>query len=194
MNILLVVVASYLIGSFSSSYVLGKLMRDLDIREHGSGNAGATNALRVMGIGIAALTFAMDAFKGFLAIKFGQYIMGYDGCLIASIFVVVGHNHPIFLNFKGGKGIATSLGIILTLNWKVALVCLLVWIIITLITRYVSLASILGVITAPISLNLLFGPVDTKLNITILFLVISALVRHKDNISRLMKGTESKIF
>lgn len=194
MNILLVFIGSYLIGSFSSSYILGKMIRDLDIREHGSGNAGATNALRVMGVGIAALTFIMDAFKGFLAIQLGKYLMGYDGALLASIFVVIGHNYPVFLNFKGGKGIATSLGIILTLNWKVALICLSVWIIITLLTRYISLASILGVVVAPIALNVLFSPVDIKLNLTILFLVTSAIIRHKDNIYRLINGTENKIF
>lgn len=194
MKILLLVLGSYLIGSFSSSYILGKMIRDLDIREHGSGNAGATNALRVMGIKIAAITFIMDAFKGFLAIQLGKYLIGFDGALIASVFVVIGHNYPIFLNFKGGKGIATSLGIILTLNWKVALMCLVVWILITLITKYVSLASIMGVVTAPIALNLLYKPIDLKLNLTIMFLVLSAVYRHKENISRLLNGTESKIF
>ncbi len=194
MKILLLVLGSYLIGSFSSSFILGKMIRDLDIREHGSGNAGATNALRVMGVRIAAITFIMDAFKGFLAIQLGRYLIGFDGALLASVFVVIGHNYPVFLNFKGGKGIATSLGLIFTLNWKVALICLLVWIVITLTTRYVSLASILGVVTAPIALNLLYSPVDLKMNLTIMFLVISAVVRHKENISRLLKGTESKIF
>src|SRR5690554_4139407 len=116
MKVVLTVTVSYLLGCFSSAYFLGKMAKNIDIREYGSGNAGATNALRVMGKKIGALTFILDILKGIIAVIIGNKLLGLDGKLLAGIFVVLGHNFPVFLNFKGGKGVATSLGVLMMVN------------------------------------------------------------------------------
>lgn len=141
MKVVITILLSYLLGCFSSAYVLGKLTKNIDIREYGSGNAGATNALRVLGKKLGALTFLLDILKGILAVVIGKYLLGLDGGLLASIFVVLGHNFPVFLNFKGGKGVATSLGVLMILNWKIGLVCLIVGVTVIILTRYVSLGQ-----------------------------------------------------
>ncbi|HSH36477.1 glycerol-3-phosphate acyltransferase, partial [Schnuerera sp.] len=124
MKVLLVICFAYLLGSFSSAYVLGKILMKTDIRAHGSGNAGTTNALRVFGKKVGALTFILDILKGVLAVYIGSMIMNYNGKLIAGIFVVIGHNWPIFFKFKGGRGIATSFGVLLSLYWPVPIISL----------------------------------------------------------------------
>ncbi|MBZ2173953.1 glycerol-3-phosphate 1-O-acyltransferase PlsY [Schnuerera sp. xch1] len=184
---------AYLIGNFSSAYVLGKIIKNTDIRNCGSGNAGATNALRVFGKKIGILAFVFDVLKGVLAIYIGGKILGYDGKLIAGLFSVIGHNWPIFLNFKGGKGIATSFGILLSLHWPTAMISLVFFIVVLVMKRYVSLSSITAAVVAPIVVILIKRPFDKGFVIVTLILAIIAIFKHKANIKRLLEGKEYKI-
>ncbi len=193
MKVVLTVIVSYLLGCFSSAYFLGKMAKNIDIREYGSGNAGATNALRVMGKKIGALTFILDILKGIIAVIIGNKLLGLDGKLLAGIFVVLGHNFPVFLNFKGGKGVATSLGVLMMVNWKIGLVCLVVGVTVIIITKYVSLGSICASIAAPIAMRLLLGDIDRNFYLTIWFLGILSVVRHRSNIQRLLRGEENRL-
>lgn len=193
MRIFLSILIPYFIGCFSSAYFLGKTSKNIDIRNYGSGNAGATNALRVLGKKMGALTFALDIIKGIVAVLIGKALLGYDGGLLASFFVVLGHDFPVFLKFKGGKGVATSFGVLLVLNWKVGLLCLLTIVLVTLFTRYVSLGSITAAVFAPLFTVLVSKPVDKYLFITIWILAGLLILRHKANIIRLCNGEENKL-
>lgn len=193
MNIFVTILLSYLIGCFSSAYFLGKISKNIDIRNYGSGNAGATNALRVLGKKIGALTFALDILKGVIAVLIGRALFGFNGSLLAGIFVVIGHNFPVFLGFKGGKGVATSFGVLLMLNWEAALLCLLVAASIIIFTKYVSLGSIVASISAPLMMVLTLDSVNKYLYITTWLLAALSVYRHKANILRLCRGEENKL-
>ncbi|MBU5314140.1 glycerol-3-phosphate 1-O-acyltransferase PlsY [Tissierella carlieri] len=193
MRILITILLSYLIGCFSSAYFLGKISKNIDIRNYGSGNAGATNALRVLGKKVGALTFALDILKGVIAVLIGKYMFGFNGSLLAGIFVVLGHDFPIFLGFKGGKGVATSFGVLLILNWKAGLICLLVAASIIIFTKYVSLGSIAASISAPVAMVLTLDSVNKYLYITTWVLAALSVYRHKANILRLCRGEENKL-
>ncbi len=188
-----VALISYFIGNFSSAYILGKIFQKKDIRNYGSGNAGATNALRVFGKKLGGITFILDVLKGILAVYIGEKMTGYNGKLIASIFVVLGHNWPVFLKFKGGKGIATSLGVVFLLHWPTAIICTAIGVAIIIITRYVSLGSIIAAGLVPIIGSIVNRPFNMDFFITTLILAILAIYRHKDNINRLLKGEEFKL-
>ena len=193
MRAFIVMLLSYVIGSFSSAYVIGKTSKNIDIRSYGSGNAGATNALRVLGKKMGALTFFMDFIKGIIAVFIGNAIFGFTGSLLAGVFVVLGHNWPVFLGFKGGKGVATSFGVLLVLNWQTALLCFLIGTIVIIVTRYVSLGSIVAAIVAPIIIVLTTQSIDKYLYITIVILALLSVSRHKANILRLCKGEENRL-
>lgn len=193
MDIVLTILISYLIGCFSPAYFLGKFVKNVDIRNHGSGNAGTTNALRVFGKKIAIFTFLIDISKGIIAILIGRYILGVEGSYLSGIFVVLGHNWPVFLKFKGGKGIATSLGVLFILNWKLGLICLLIGVTFIVFTKYVSLGSIMASISAPIISFIITREVNDYLFLTTLFLGVLSIFRHRANIERLLKGKENKL-
>ncbi len=204
-----VVLSSYFIGSVSSAVIISKLMSGKDIREEGSGNAGATNMLRVHGKGAGALTLVCDILKGVIAILlsmlFDMWLKSaapdsiFIGNLayIAGFFAVIGHDFPIFFKFCGGKGVATSLGVVLMLNWKIGLIVLALALIIMIVSRYVSLGSITAAVSYPI-LVIGFMVGSEKWNVFyILSAVLMALVlilKHHANISRLLKGEENKLF
>jgi len=190
---IIVAILAYTIGSFSSAYVLGKVLKNKDIRAYGSGNAGATNAVRVFGKKIGAMAFLLDVLKGVLAVYIGNMILGYDGKLIAGLFAVIGHNWPIFFNFKGGKGIATSFGIWLSIHWPSAVITLIVFIIVAITTKYISLSSISSALAAPIAVLIMKRPFDMKFFIVILLLSILAVFRHRSNIKRLLEGKEYRV-
>lgn len=190
---LITILMSYLIGCFSPSYFLGKIFEKKDLRDFGSGSAGSTNALRVFGKKIGILTFLMDITKGVIAVLIGRWLMGYNGGLLAGIFVVLGHNWPVFLGFKGGKGIATSLGVLLVIHWQTLIVCLVVGVAMIVFTRYVSLGSISASVVAPFALLITDRKAPRNLYLTMLFLAILAIFRHKDNIKRLIQGKENKL-
>lgn len=193
MKILFIILISYFIGNISTGYILGKVLKNSDIRTMGSGNAGATNALRVYGIGFGILTLLFDCLKGVLAAYIGNKILGYDGALIASFFVVIGHDFPILMGFKGGKGIATSLGILIYLHYPTAIALVIIFVSAVALTRYVSFGSVSAGALVGIVGIILKRPFDYKFLILTLVLGAVAIYKHKDNIKRLKNGTESKL-
>lgn len=193
---LLIILTSYLLGSISTSYIIAKKVAGVDIRTQGSGNAGSTNVLRTLGKKAGALTFVGDFLKGSLAVFISKIIAqkfnldplssGY----LAAAFVVLGHNYPIFLGFKGGKGVATSLGSMITLNPIIASICFLVFLVVVFFTRYISLGSILGISISPIIMIILK---NKQAFFITLFLTAVTIVSHRENIKRLLNGTERKL-
>ena len=193
---LIIIITAYLLGNISTSYIVAKRLAGVDIRTQGSGNAGSTNVLRILGKKAGALTFIGDVLKGLIAVLIARFI-AYGANLddttcayIAVVAVVLGHNYPVFLGFKGGKGVATSLGSMLGMNPLVALLCLGFFIIIVAITKYVSLGSILGIGLSPIIMMINH---NNKGVLVTLFLTISVVITHKENIKRLLNGTERKL-
>ena len=150
MKTLLTIIIAYFIGNFSSAYIIGKVFKKIDIRKSGSGNAGATNAVRVMGKKLGVLTFLLDFIKGIIAVLLGNFIMGYSGSLVAAVFVVIGHDWPAFFGFKGGKGISTTIGCYAVLNFPIGLISVILGIAASLITKFVSLGSIIFLISMPL--------------------------------------------
>lgn len=193
MNIFATITLSYLFGCFSSAYFVGKLFKNIDIRGYGSGNAGTTNAMRVMGKKLGVLTFLLDFLKGILAVYIGFLLLGYNGGLIAAIFVVLGHDFPVFLGFKGGKGVATTIACMAILNFYGALFSVIVGILTAILSKYVSLGSIVFFTILPIINSLTKRPFNRELLITSLLLSLIGIYRHKDNIKRLLNGNENKI-
>jgi len=192
MKIGLVIVLSYLLGNISTGFLLGKWLRKEDIREFGSKNAGATNALRVFGIKIGLMTLAGDMLKGFLATRIGFAIGGETMMAIAALSVVIGHNYPVFLKFKGGKGIATTAGVLLALSPPLLLLQVTLMVLIVWITKYVSLGSVLNAILLPIFIALFYKPFSWTLVIATGLMGLMAVFRHRANIVRLLNGNERK--
>lgn len=192
MSMALIVLLAYIIGSIPNGLFVGKLMRGVDIRQFGSKNIGATNAYRVLGPWPAFWVFLTDAIKGVAGVLIGQYLGGDPiDMIIGGIAAMSGHNWSLFLGFKGGRGVATGLGVIAVLAPQVTAIVFVVWSVVVYFTRYVSLASIVSAMLVPVFMRL-FGE---SLEI-ILFGIIAAffvIVRHKPNIERLMKGEELKI-
>ena len=212
--LLLTAAAAYLLGSVNSAIIFTRLFSHKDIREEGSGNAGATNVLRSQGKLPALLTTGGDLCKSIVAVLVGGWIMqslGGDpaysremyvmfGRYLAGLFCIIGHLYPLYFGFRGGKGVLTTLGMMLILDWKVALLCLLVFIIVVLIGRMVSLGSVCAAVTLPI-LTFVFrqfvyhqaSPVVGFC--TLMATVIAAILvaKHIPNIRRIVKGTESRL-
>ncbi|MGB7604026.1 MAG: glycerol-3-phosphate 1-O-acyltransferase PlsY [Lutisporaceae bacterium] len=191
LNYVIVCIIAYFLGNIATSYIVAKRAAKIDIRKHGSGNAGATNVLRVLGIKAAAITFAGDALKGAVAVILGRYLAGDYGAVLAGLFVVIGHNWPILLKFKGGKGVAATIGSMLAINPLIVLIVIIMGVIILITTKYVSLASITGMIIFPVFMIAFKQPVEY---IAYSFLIaMIAIYRHRANIVRLFKGTELKL-
>lgn len=200
--IIAVAVVSYLIGSVNFSILISKAISGKDIRESGSGNAGATNMLRTHGKKMGVLTLLLDVLKGIVAIIIAMIVDKNIGAntgilsYIAGVCVILGHNFPIYFGFKGGKGVATSLGVVLMLDWKVGLIVAVCAIAIMAITRYVSLGSILGG-AAYIVVEIVKAIVTKNYNIVQLVCVVIIggllIARHHANIKRLLSGTENKL-
>lgn len=193
-----IAIAGYLFGSISFSLIIGKLMYNTDVREKGSKNAGATNVLRTLGKKAAVLVTVGDVLKGVIAYIVGSYIGSFAGsselgAVIGGFSAVLGHNYPVFFRFKGGKGVLTSLALTLMIDWRAALIGLAVFVIILLITRYVSLSSLLATVTVS-SLIFVFSPDKPIFYITGFLAAALIFVKHKANIKRLINKTESKIF
>lgn len=217
----IVAVISYLIGSINTSIILSKSIYGTDIRNSGSGNAGATNMLRTHGKGIAVATLICDVLKGMIAIVIAawadiiindfaktailtpfasRYILG-NLKYIAGIFVVLGHDFPVFFGFRGGKGVATSLGVALTLDWQVGLIIAVIALIIMASSRYVSLGSICAAALYPFVLFIYLmakemSNLNDKLGYIVMAFVLALLliVKHHSNIKKLSLGTENKLF
>ncbi|MGI2295792.1 glycerol-3-phosphate 1-O-acyltransferase PlsY [Paenibacillus sp. GXUN7292] len=186
------VVLSYLLGSVSFSIVIAKFVKGIDIRQHGSGNAGATNTLRVLGKGPGLLVFLLDFAKGSAAVWIGYGLSGNEWVpVLCGLASIIGHNWPIWFRFKGGKGIATTIGAMASLAFIPALLAGIITIIIIAITRYVSLGSLIMTVLIPIFVAVfhfswpLFGGT--------LIICLFAFVRHRTNIMKLIQGTENKL-
>ncbi|HEH6810328.1 TPA: glycerol-3-phosphate 1-O-acyltransferase PlsY, partial [Clostridioides difficile] len=193
---IIIAVVAYLLGNISTSYIVAKRIAGVDIRTQGSGNAGSTNVLRTLGKRAGAMTFLGDVLKGVMAVlisEFAARLVGIDTLLagyLAVICVVAGHNWPAVLGFRGGKGVATSLGAMLAVNPVITLMCLAVFILVVAITKYVSLGSVVGIGCSPIFMIM----VKNKAGLIVaLFLTASVIYNHRANIKRLLNGTERKI-
>ncbi|MBP2640892.1 MAG: plsY [Firmicutes bacterium] len=189
---LITILVSYLLGSVPSGLLIGKWLRGVDIRQLGSKNIGATNAFRILGPWPAFWVFFIDAVKGMAGVCLGQMLTGETlGLLAGGIAAIAGHNWSIFLKFKGGRGVATGLGVILILSPKVTLIVFLVWAFIVYITRYVSLGSIVAAVLVPFCMWL-FGE-KTEILIFGIFAALFVILKHRPNIVRLLHGEELKI-
>jgi len=196
----LAIVAAYLLGAVPFGLLIGKL-KGIDIREHGSGNIGATNVLRVLGKPLGITTFILDALKGFIPSFFFPVIAEQisPGAMIDQVlsvlcgaFAIIGHNFPVFLRFKGGKGIATSAGVLIGIAPLAALSGVCVWVVIFFTTRYVSLASIISAVAVIAAGWILHRDGSLVLPIVLTILGLLAILRHKANIVRLLNGTENR--
>ena len=191
LKILICAVGSYLLGSVNSGIIFTKLFTGLDLRTQGSGNAGSTNAYRVLGVWRTLLVVLGDALKGVIAVLLCGLILGHEGRICSFLFVILGHVYPVFYGFKGGKGVATGLGVIAMLMPVPSLLVFLVWLVIVMITKYVSLGSCIAAALVPVLAYVWGYPVPYTA-----FGVLAAafiIIRHKSNIVRLMNGTENKI-
>ena len=191
-------VAGYAFGLLQTSYIYGR-MKGIDIREHGSGNAGTTNALRVLGKKAGLIVFIGDLFKAIIISAIVHVVIGhlypnevYLYLAYAGLGTVLGHNFPCYLHFKGGKGIATTAAAMMAFDWRIGLCCFIIFVVVTAATRYVSLASIL--LSAGIVVEvLIFHPGRWDLFAMCVLYAFFAIYRHRANIGRLLSGTESKI-
>ena len=198
----ILIFVSYIIGSFPTAVWLGKIFHNIDIREHGSHNAGATNTFRVLGNKWGWIVLFVDIGKGYLAASLPFFLSSlYYGFkdevlilqLIASLCAVVGHVFPLFANFRGGKGVATTLGIILAINLDTALISLAIFLIVFLMTKYVSLGAIIASILFPF---ISFFAMHEDARIMIIFSILVSLIvlfSHRKNINRLLRGEENKM-
>ena len=195
-------IIAYLIGSINFSVILSKKMAGFDVREKGSGNAGTTNMLRSVGKKAAAITLVCDVLKGvvaiLIAIFIGKTVQGSNGALlvqVAGIAVILGHTFPVFFKFKGGKGVATSLGVLIMSNWQIGLICLVFALILIALTQMVSVGSIAAAILYPVLT--LFIPQNYIVpgNYLIYSIILAVLIvfNHRENVKRLLNGTENKI-
>lgn len=199
MNIIIALFAAYILGSIPTSYIMGKLIKGIDIRDFGSGNVGATNALRILGTKVGVFTLIIDIGKGFLAVNIARIIIEDPTDLImilTGLFAILGHIFTIFLKFKGGKGVAASAGVFIALVPVPIAIALFVFIITVWLSKFVSLGSILAAFTLFISeLIINIRNSFTKIEILIFTFIITLfiIIRHKANIQRLINGNENKI-
>lgn len=193
MNYILTIIIAYLLGNLSFAFILGKVLMHKDVREYGSGNSGATNAIRAFGAKIGVMAFVGDLLKGVVSVLIGKSLCGATGAYLAGAFVIIGHNWPVFLKFKGGKGVAASIGVMLIISPKISLVCFVIGFCLAFFTRMVSLGSITGMALAPIVAVIFVRPFNLQLFIFCLFVSGLSIYRHKENIKRLMQGKENKL-
>lgn len=204
---IIVAVIAYLIGSINFSIILSKRMAGFDIREKGSGNAGTTNMLRAVGKKAAVITLICDILKGvvsiLIAVLAGKIVKNLDNALLvqlAGIFVIIGHTFPIFFKFKGGKGIATSLGVLLMINWQIGLICLIFALVLMALTKMVSVGSIAAAILFPILVafidqNYIVPTSNSNWSYLVFSIIVALLVifNHRANVQRILNGTENRL-
>ncbi|MFM8433656.1 MAG: glycerol-3-phosphate 1-O-acyltransferase PlsY [Bacteroidota bacterium] len=191
---------AYLVGSIPSAVWIGKAFYGVDVREYGSGNAGATNTFRVLGKKPGVIVLLMDVLKGFFAVKISYLIGDYEPMspefidfeLALSVCGLLGHIFPLYAGFRGGKGVATMLGVLIGVHPEAASMCALVFLLSFIITGYVSLSSMLAGIAFPVIIMVFFST-NSSINIFSLAVAVMILVTHQRNIERLLAGEESKI-
>lgn len=197
---LVIALIAYLLGSIPFGYVLVRLFRKEDIREQGSGNIGATNVVRSGAKGLGALTFLLDALKGYVAVAAAGWVLDLhalqqvsfqSATAVAALAAIVGHIFPVWLGYKGGKGVATALGVFVAVAWLPAVASLLVFVVAFALSRYVSLGSILGAVAFPVFAFLApHFPYEASMIAVILIVPLIVIVKHHQNIGRLIHGTE----
>lgn len=201
MNELLLIVLAYLIGSVPTSVWIGKYFFDIDIREYGSGNAGATNTYRVLGPKWGTIVMAVDMLKGMIAVKLALLLPNYidnetqftNLQIGLGLAAVLGHIFPIWAEFRGGKGVATLFGLVLGISPWTALGCVGVFLLVLYLTRFVSLSSILASIAFPVFILVIFNEKEPLYRIFAIAVALMVLLTHQKNIGRLFKGSESKV-
>ena len=198
---LLFILLAYLTGAFPSAVWIGKTFYKIDVREFGSGNAGATNTFRVLGKKAGFPVLIMDIFKGWICVNYILFLTNipqsaeavFETQLAFGIAAVIGHLFPIYTGFRGGKGIATLLGLLIGLHAVAALYSILVFVIVFLISKYVSLGSIIASVAFPVLVILILGSTNVSLNLFAFFVPILSLITHQKNIERLLRGEETKV-
>ena len=201
-EIILFILLAYLTGAFPSAVWVGKTFYNTDVREYGSGNAGATNTFRVLGKGAGIPVFLMDVLKGWLSVSYVNFISNadilspelfFENQLTFGIAAVIGHLFPIYTGFRGGKGIATMFGLLIGLQPLAAVFSFVVFVVVFMISKYVSLGSIIASLFFPIFVILVLGSINPSLNLFAIFVPILSLITHQKNIERLVRGEETKI-
>ncbi len=190
--LVLAAVIAYLLGSIPFSYIFTKAIKGEDIRKKGSGNVGTTNALRNYGWGMGILTLVCDVLKGVAAALIGLWLAGAVGLYLASVCAVAGHNFSIYLKFKGGKGIATTTGVLLIIQPLPTIIIFGCCIMVVVITKIMSIGSIIGLIASAIAAFLLSGG-NIYWNIAVLIIAAMGIFSHRENIARLVRGEENKL-
>ena len=201
-NLLLTLILSYLLGSIATAVWTGKVFHGIDVREHGSGNAGATNVIRVLGWKTGIPVLLIDVLKGWVAAMLPVFFnLAGEGTalltnyqILAGVAVVIGHIFPVFAGFRGGKGVATIFGVLLAIHPLLTISCLGVFLCVMLITGYVSLSSMSAGVAFPILLFLFFDTPSVFFKIFSILVAIALIYTHRKNISRLLKGEETKLF
>jgi glycerol-3-phosphate acyltransferase PlsY len=197
---ILTVAGAYLLGSIPSAVWIGKAAKGIDVREHGSKNAGATNTMRVLGVKTGVPVLLIDVFKGFAAVKLALLSPAFEVGTNAFVnfqlalgaAAVTGHVFPIFAGFRGGKGVATIVGILLALHWQATLVAIVIFFITLFISKYVSLSSLMMGLSLPISVIFIFKTDSISLKIFSVAVCLLLFITHRKNISRLLHGNENK--
>ena len=198
---LIFILLAYLTGAFPSAVWVGKIFYKIDVREFGSGNAGATNTFRVLGKMAGIPVLIMDIFKGWLCVNYISFLTNipqsaeavFEIQLAFGIAAVIGHLFPIYTGFRGGKGIATLLGLLIGLHAVASLYSILVFVIVFSTSKYVSLGSIIASIAFPILVILILGSTNVSLNLFAFFVPLLSLITHQKNIERLLRGEETKV-
>ena len=200
MSTIILIIVAYILGSVPNALWIGKVFKGIDIREHGSKNTGSTNAARVLGAKLGILTLILDISKGAIPVALSLFmkadllenITGISNLdfIMIGIFAIVGHSFSIFMKFKGGKAVATTVGVFTVLVPKALLLAAVVFFVIFALTRYVSVSSITGAISLPIFIFFLYGDIPYTVFGGIITILI--IVKHKSNIQRLLNGTESR--
>ena len=193
---------AYLLGSIPTAVWVGKRFFGLDVRDNGSKNSGATNTFRVLGKKPGIIVLSVDVLKGLIAVLLPQIILGNDFThneiinikIVGAVMVIVGHVFPLFAGFKGGKGVATSLGVIFALHPPAAFICLGIFLTVFLIFHFVSLGAIITAISFPLLIILVFKETSLPLMIFSVVIGVAVVITHKKNIKRLINGCENKMY
>jgi len=201
MKEVLLIVVAYMIGSIPTSVWVSRFFFGIDIREYGSGNAGATNSFRVMGPRLGTLVMVVDMLKGFAAVKLAYFLPFYVDNDIArtglqiglGLAAVMGHIFPLWADFRGGKGVATLFGLVLGISPWTALCCVGIFLVVLYITRFVSLSSILASIAFPVFILVIFNVENHAYRVFAIAVALLVVLTHQKNISRLLRGSESKV-
>ena len=189
MTLLALILGAYLLGAVPFGWVVGKVWGSIDVRQVGSGNIGTSNVMRTLGKGPALVVLVLDVLKGVVPVALaGSLGLSPAAVIAVGVAAVAGHVWPVFLLFKGGKGIATTLGVTISLDWRVALLLLGLWLAVLLVTRYISVASMTAAAALPFAVWGLGHPMEHIVGVLVIALL--AILRHRGNLRRLLAGTE----